>query len=1076
VDNKTFGSGNYIQNEGPSQGGGGGRQTALLPQKTRKIYSYNQLKKALSGGLRKPAAVPVNRFEFFVEKDGQAEPVGAFSGADPRTIEFYLELALKNNWAVLDQGVILITKEIAEKLRENRRIAKGDWEKLSQLNLKAYFGPDTKVVRLAYRVFIDIDKKNSDALWRLVHYLWKLKVYPEVWETKDGYHLHIYFYHEKVYQEIKVKDEDGKERVEKVLVGYILPFADNYLIEEVEECLKVLCAKLGIQPDIVSAKHAVWLEGFPNPLKGGFATKRLLTGFPLPLQDLWQKLLNVNPAKVFQKVRQNKPRYYRKRKQKDTDKEEEAHRELDDLLLREHSNVFFALSQHGTLKACKKLWDAGYDLQDIENELKDRLEIRTTSDRKALEEFLAYFEKNYTKHTRKQESPPKEEEHKEEERKHEHYYEFAPKVREALEKGYRKTTHIARYLGCTRDRVKKFKSFLQKNGYSLEDLLTRYEEVLAFLKAHAKGGNKWKRKKEWDREAWLEEFHRLKPEYIRLRREEAKARRAKKRAELEAKGIDPDRWRLAPVWFLSVGSGTIGNIPVYLRLAVGGNPQTNRPPQTSKRQTNPSSPPQAGRQQHLTPAVPLVILSRDYSTQLRDALYEVLQKYHSEDGLPVVLVVPSRFSDTGSTSLKLTTYKVPPRNFRQLWQEIREKFGKTVQGLSTRNGALDWFLKVWEQVKDKTTLVSVPSTPFPVKKERPSFLSYLFSAKQLLTKQSEPPEKKDEKEDNHYRKSVLSMAEFAELERLFRDHPDKKISELLPYMPKRVCLVLKQFERELKEELDRLSELKAKGELTPLLQQVAGFVRYLDARFPGLLRLSPVIFCRLLDATLRNYENIYGPDPLFLELRRVGSFSEFTETVYLQEKRKALEAPEPKREPKKLKLPPSKVIEDAVRFFEGRRSQVSRQELETAIYAAWQKVDKDKADRLAVSRCIDRFEGVLWRKLNNGHYGLLVGSDKVRVRIRDYVLQLKQAKENGQGQTSADGNGSLGSTSLPTNGNGKYDIDQIIHTLQKEGKVCVPPQYVHEIVRELRRRGLSVNYWPATGLIELAGGEDELPF
>jgi hypothetical protein len=149
---------------------------------------------------------------------------------------------------------------------------------------------------------------------------------------------------------------------------------------------------------------------------------------------------------------------------------------------------------------------------------------------------------------------------------------------------------------------------------------------------------------------------------------------------------------------------------------------------------------------------------------------------------------------------------------------------------------------------------------------------------------------------------------------------------------------------------------------------------------------------------------------------------------------------------------------------------------------------------LDVCRCIDRFEGVLWKKLNNGHYGLLVSSNEIRARIRDYV----QAKKNGQphtngngsvgsepsthngingnGKPPANGNGSLGSTSLPTNGNGKYDIEQIIHTLQKEGKVYVPPQFVHEIVRELRRRGFSVNYWPATGLIELAGGDDELPF
>jgi predicted nucleic-acid-binding protein len=71
----------------------------------------------------------------------------------------------------------------------------------------------------------------------------------------------------------------------------------------------------------------------------------------------------------------------------------------------------------------------------------------------------------------------------------------------------------------------------------------------------------------------------------------------------------------------------------------------------------------------------------------------------------------------------------------------------------------------------------------------------------------------------------------------------------------------------------------------------------------------------------------------------------------------------------------------------------------------------------------------------------------------------------------------LGSqSSNGNNGNGKYDIDQIIHTLQKEGKVYVPPQFLHEIVRELKGAGLSVNYWTTTGLIELAGGDDELPF
>jgi len=1075
---------NYIQNEGSGQGGGGSRQTALLPQKTRKWHSREKVSQAYSQGFRGPAYVPVHRFLLFVNEGNEWKPKYAFEAVDPRSIAQVVDFALENNLSILYHGTFFLDRETRKKLQENRQKAKGDRKKIAELDRRALFGHN-RLSRVAFWVFIDIDNKDEHALGKLVKYLRKMGISPEVWETQNGYHVYIYFYYRKEYQYVEVEDEDGKTRMEKVFVGYILPYASNYKIGDVEKALKHICSKLSIEADIVSAKHSVWMEGVPNSVKGGFATKLLRKGYPLSLEDLWRKMLNVLIPLLYRKSH-SKP----KPKPESPDVAEEALRELDRLLGGQHSNVFCALRQHGTLKACRQLWKAGYDLFDIEFELRRRLDIQNSSDKIALQNFLDYFSTYYTDIER-----PHVRQHEKKERKHEHYYEFAEKVKEALEKGYLRVADIARYLGCARHKVENLQRFLRKHGYDLVDLLNRYEEIMAFLKEHAKGGNKWHKK---DKEAWLAEMQQKKAEYIQRCKEEAEKRRAKKRAELEAKGIDPDRWRQAPVLFPSIPY--IG-YQVYDRKVGDGLSRTNRPPRTIKRQTHSSSLPQADRPQRLTPAVPLVILSRDYSTQLRDALYEVLQKYHSEDGLPVVLVVPSRFSDTGSTILKLTPYKVPPRNFRQLWQEIRERFGKTVQGLSTRNGALDWFLKTWEQVKDKTTPVSVPSTPFPVKKEKPSILSYLFSAKQLLTKQTELPGKKDEKKNNHYKKAVLSMAEFYELERLFQAHPDKKISELLPHMPKRVRLVLKEFKRELKQELDHLSELKAKGELPPLLQKVEGFVYFLEDRFPWLLRLSPVIFRRLFDAILRNYEKIYGPDPIFLELRRAGSFSEFlTKTVYLQEKREALKTQKPKGEPRKLKLPPSKVIEDVVRFFEGRRSQVSRQELETAIYAAWRKVDKEKANRLAVSRCIDRFEGVLWRKLNNGHYVLLVGSDEVRARIRDYVRELKQAKKNGQGQTSADGNGSVGSehsthngnngngepltkvhgsvgfTSLPTNGNGKYDIDQIIHTLQKEGKVYVPPQFVHEIVKELRRAGLSVNYWPATGLIELVGGNDELPF
>jgi hypothetical protein len=88
---------------------------------------------------------------------------------------------------------------------------------------------------------------------------------------------------------------------------------------------------------------------------------------------------------------------------------------------------------------------------------------------------------------------------------------FAKVNRSLGRKATRKISHIAKY--CALFQGTKVsttcKSFLQKHGYRIRGLVyTPSEEVLAFLKAHAKGGNKWKRKKEWDREAWLEEFQR----------------------------------------------------------------------------------------------------------------------------------------------------------------------------------------------------------------------------------------------------------------------------------------------------------------------------------------------------------------------------------------------------------------------------------------------------------------------------------------------------------------------------------------------------------------------------------------
>lgn len=229
----------------------GGRNPALLPQKRRKFHSKRQVLSTLSEGFREPAYVPLHRFQLSVQKDGEHHPVYDFLATDPQTINKILDFAQEHGLAVLYQGTFFLRKETREQLRENRKTAQGDRQKIAQLDLQVLSGD--KLVRLSYRVFIDIDYKDKDALWRLVKYLWKLKVYPEVWETQKGYHLYIYFYHTKEYGERRVKDEDGSERIERYERGYILPYTNDYRIRDIEESLKALCSKLGIKADITWA-------------------------------------------------------------------------------------------------------------------------------------------------------------------------------------------------------------------------------------------------------------------------------------------------------------------------------------------------------------------------------------------------------------------------------------------------------------------------------------------------------------------------------------------------------------------------------------------------------------------------------------------------------------------------------------------------------------------------------------------------------------------------------------------------------------------------------------------------------
>uniref|UniRef100_A0A7C5WZ91 Uncharacterized protein n=1 Tax=Thermocrinis ruber TaxID=75906 RepID=A0A7C5WZ91_9AQUI len=291
-------------------------RTPLLPQKRRIFYSGKRVLKAISNGFRNPTSVPLHRFQLFTQKDGRQYPLYDFLAADPRTIAKVFKFAKERNLDVFHQGTFLLRKETAKQLiqnrvkaykeEENKRRAR---EKIARLDLLTLSGPN-KLVRLAYRVLIVVDDKDGRVLWRFVKYLWKLKVYPEVWETEDGYRIYIYFYLSKVYEEKKVKDKEGNIRLEKRERGYILPYASDYRIRDVELALERLCSKIGIKASIISANIGMWVEGVVS-------SKLFIKGFPLPLENLWKKLLNVWFPKVYQLS-------YTVKKPKDIEKAEEA--------------------------------------------------------------------------------------------------------------------------------------------------------------------------------------------------------------------------------------------------------------------------------------------------------------------------------------------------------------------------------------------------------------------------------------------------------------------------------------------------------------------------------------------------------------------------------------------------------------------------------------------------------------------------------------------------------------------------------------------------------------------------------
>ena len=140
-------------------------------------------------------------------------------------------------------------------------------------------------------ILIDADAKQGvtfEKLKKLIKYLHKLKIYPEVWESTSGIgNYHIYINLVGMVERFKTHNESGVEEEKR---KYYLPYASDYCVQLIIQALKELFLHLNIPYDSISTDRAVWLEGVENPEKGGKASKKIWNGKPHRLDSLVKKL------------------------------------------------------------------------------------------------------------------------------------------------------------------------------------------------------------------------------------------------------------------------------------------------------------------------------------------------------------------------------------------------------------------------------------------------------------------------------------------------------------------------------------------------------------------------------------------------------------------------------------------------------------------------------------------------------------------------------------------------------------------------------------------------------------------
>jgi len=440
-----------------------------------------------------------------------------------KTAQRIINDAISKGYAILDRGIFYIPKKVWKEYKARYKEVKEN----PALSFQIF--NFSRLIKLGDSVLIDLDNVSEGDVKRFVKYLHKLGVYPNVWLSASGkgYHIQI----DLIYRVVRLREVEEVDspngRVKQIVdrgTFYEFPYANDHRIEKIENALKEILRRLGIPYDSVSAKRSVWLEGVYNPIKKGRSVKvyngkvHRIDKVYENLRPLWEKTLKEKALKGL------------KRKKKLQRGTYEVVAEIENVSASNPVDYIQANLKNGIITV---LLNQGLEPYEVGEVLASHYE----GDEKA---FWRAWEKaeNFISATFKPLKPSNRRRLKE--RKHRHYWEYIPKIKEALEEGITTIGGISRKAKVPKTAVWEI---LQK--FSREQILNNTEEVIAYLKANQKGGNKLPKEKA--RELGKRRFEKYFEQFLKELEKKRRRKGDGRRYPLgDGKGVSSPMWK--PIW------------------------------------------------------------------------------------------------------------------------------------------------------------------------------------------------------------------------------------------------------------------------------------------------------------------------------------------------------------------------------------------------------------------------------------------------------------------------------------------------------------------------------------------------